>query len=270
MTDQDRGAYTPQTDAPLAFDARRARSAGGGPAPFTLVVSAIVLLLLVVALFLFYRSGVRGAGQGPQVVGAPVVQTKAPVSDAPPSSAPAPVYKSEVTPPSEMKGPTFAPGPETPAPRPAPSTPVAAAPLRAAQPVQAPPAPPPSKPVAVADNDEPSTRAAPPAPVARAAPTPAATAPKPVKPAPAAAAPAPGEPVVQIGAFSSESLADKGWSDTAAVLPGRMSGRTRKVEKAERDGKTFYRAFVGGFATHADAQAFCAALQGAGKSCIVR
>ncbi len=67
MTDQDRGAYTPQTDAPLAFDARRSGGSGGGPAPMTLIVSAVVLLLLIIALLLFYRSGVRGAGQAPQV-----------------------------------------------------------------------------------------------------------------------------------------------------------------------------------------------------------
>jgi cell division protein FtsN len=93
------------------------------------------------------------------------------------------------------------------------------------------------------------------------------------KPKPAAAAPsapAAGEPLVQIGAFSSAALAEKGWNDTALVLPGKMAGKTSKVEKAERDGKTFYRAFVGGFSSHGEAVSFCAALKAAGKQCMVR
>jgi cell division protein FtsN len=76
--------------------------------------------------------------------------------------------------------------------------------------------------------------------------------------------------LVQIGAFSSQRLAEKGWSDTAVVLPGKMAGKTQKVEMTDRDGKTFYRAFVGGFSSHADAVSFCAALKAAGKACMVR
>ena len=76
MTDHDRGAYSPQSDAPLAFDARQSR--GGGGFPTTLAISLVVLAVLIVAIVLFYRSGVRGAGQGPAPVGAPVAQIKAP------------------------------------------------------------------------------------------------------------------------------------------------------------------------------------------------
>ena len=52
MSDYDRGAYTPQSDAPLAFDARQSRGGGGGggPSPMTLIISGVVLLLLVIAL----------------------------------------------------------------------------------------------------------------------------------------------------------------------------------------------------------------------------
>jgi len=49
-----------------------------------------------------------------------------------------------------------------------------------------------------------------------------------------------------------------------------MAGKTKKVEVANRDGKTFYRAFVGGFASRSDASAFCASLVAAGKGCIVK
>ena len=286
MTDQDRGAYTPQTDAPLAFDARHSRGGGGGggPAPMTLIVSAIVLLLLIIALLLVYRSGVRHAGQAPQVVGAPVAQTKtAPASSesaAPGAGAGLQIYKSNGTSPPPSAAPTFAPAPEQPEARPAPPpaaapvAPVASAPLRPAQsvaPAAAPPAP--------------EAEVAPAAPRAVTSPTPALAAPakaaaassakpKPAvaaaKAAPSASAPVAGEPLVQIGAFSSAALAEKGWNDTALVLPGKMAGRTSKVEKADRDGKTFYRAFVGGFSSHADAVSFCASLKAAGKPCMVR
>ncbi len=117
------------------------------------------------------------------------------------------------------------------------------------------PAPAPAKPVAIASL-KPKT-----------APTAAALKPEPT---PHVASPAPGEALVQIGAFSSAALAEKGWNDTAVVLPGRMAGKTSKVEKADRDGKTFYRAFVGGFASHADAVSFCMALKASGKQCMVR
>ena len=131
MTDHDRGAYTPQTDAPLAFDARHSRGGGGGPAPMTLIVSAIVLLLLIIALLLFYRSGVRGAGQAPQVVGAPVAQTKTPpaAETVTPNSGGQglQIYKSDANPPPAA--PTFAPAPEQPQARPSPPPPVAAAPV---------------------------------------------------------------------------------------------------------------------------------------------
>ena len=75
---------------------------------------------------------------------------------------------------------------------------------------------------------------------------------------------------VQIGAFSSAALADKGWNDTAHLLPRPMAGKTKAIQVIERDGKTFYRTSVGGFASKADAASFCASLKAAGKSCIVK
>ena len=40
MSEFDRGAYTPQTDSPLSFDARVPRRGGGRPVPMTLIISA--------------------------------------------------------------------------------------------------------------------------------------------------------------------------------------------------------------------------------------
>ena len=49
-----------------------------------------------------------------------------------------------------------------------------------------------------------------------------------------------------------------------------VNGKTRKFEAVSKDGKTFTRAYVGGFASHADAVAFCSALKAAGKPCFVK
>ena len=75
---------------------------------------------------------------------------------------------------------------------------------------------------------------------------------------------------VQIGAVSSTALADKAWKDAVAVAPGLAAGKGKGVEKIEKNGGVLYRTAVTGFASRTDAQAFCAKLQGAGKSCFVR
>jgi cell division septation protein DedD len=251
MSDQDRGAYTPQHDTPLSFDARYSRGSGERPVPMTLIVSGVVLLILVVIFAIAYRSGARHSGQSPQVIGTPVAETKAPPSAAAESSDAAAglqVYKTEGTPPNEMKpATTLAPPPEEPAPRPAPAAkPVASANLRPAQPEATQPAAAPARPAAKP-----------------------ARAPQTIDAAVDQSTTEAG-PVAQIGAFSSQALAEKGWNDVAGLQPGKMAGKTKKVEVATRDGKTFYRAFVGGFASRSDASAFCASLVAAGKGCIVK
>jgi hypothetical protein len=332
MSEPDRGAYAPQTDPPLAFDARQSRGGGRGPAPLTLLVSAIVLTALIVGLLLFYRHGMRHAGQTPELVGAPVGQTKsAPSSDtAANQAASLQVYKAEATPTSETKPPpSFETPPEQPAPLPAarpvqprPSV-ISAEPLRGVRSTSSPPPAP--KPAVVAkaasphavkpaplraapmapdtsyvagsafgnhippphDATAPTAHvAAPPAkpaaPVALAAPPkrPGAAKPKPSPTTPSvspetasastpASASSNGAVIVQIGAFSSAALAQKGLNDDAHAVPGAMSGRTRKVESATKDGKNFYRAYVGGFATKADAASFCTALKAKDKPCFI-
>ena len=244
MSDQDRGAYTPQHDTPLSFDARYSRGSGERPVPMTLIVSGVVLLVMVVLFALLYRSGARHTGQPPQVVGTPVADTKAaPSAGAESSDAAAglQVYKTEGTPPNEMKAPaTLAPPPEQPAPRPAQAN------LRPTSPETIPDQPAAARPVARPANAPQTIEAAVDQSTAEAG------------------------SVAQIGAFSSQALAEKGWNDVAAIEPGKMAGKTKKVEAATRDGKTFYRAFVGGFGSRADASAFCASLVAAGKACIVK
>jgi cytoskeletal protein RodZ len=267
MSDHERGAYTPPTDAPLSFDARQPVR-GSRPIPFTLIISVLVLLGLAVAIFVFYRSGVRQAGQPPQTVGAPVGDMKsAPTSAAQPQDPAAglQIYRSDggeaqAVPPA----PQFAPPPEQPMARP--TAPVVAAPLA--------PAPAPTAPVGSATTLRPALPAAP----APAAPTPKATVTPPAKTttttttttttAPAKAAG--GAAAVQIGAYSSQALADRGWNDAVGVSPGLAAGKGKRVEQVQSNGATLYRTQVTGFASRADATAFCSALKAAGKACFVR
>jgi hypothetical protein len=291
MSDHERGAYTPPTDAPLSFDARQPVR-GARPMPFTLIISALVLAGLAIAIMMFYRSGVRHAGQPPQAVGAPVAAMKAPPpAEAQPQDPAAglQIYKTEGgKAPSDAITPQFAPPPEQPQSRvtvPAPTPPVTVAQAAPAQSAPAPTlrpaiaAPPPAAaPVPKAEAPKPA-----PPPAAKPAPAksvavakaeaPAAAPPK--AEAKAAAAPVPaakvaGVAAVQIGAVSSQALADKAWSDAAAAAPGLAAGKGKNVEKVDKDGKTLFRVQVTGFADRASASAFCDKLKAAGKACFVK
>jgi hypothetical protein len=271
MSEHDRGAYAPPTaDAPLSFDARQPVR-GARPFPITLVLSGLVLLGLITAIFLFYRSGVREAGQAPRTIGTPVAEMKSPApADAQPEDPAAglQIYQAEQGQAAPANAhPSFVPPPEQPAARPvapavqaAPTPPPAAAPTA---PVAAGPALRPALPPA-APAAAPAVQAAPPKP---AAPKPVAA--KPVEPAHAPAA-AKGEASVQIGAVSSTALADKAWSEAVHVAPGLAAGKGKGVEKIEKDGKALYRTAVTGFASRADAAAFCGKLKAAGKACFVK
>ena len=255
--DDDRGAYTPSGDAPLSFDARNSGSRGAGRPPTTLIISAIILVVLMVAMFFLYRQGLRKEGE-PPVVGAPLGSlTQAPsASSQPPSDASAglEIYKSEEAP-TTTPAPTFAPEPERPLPRPTPAP---------SKPVTAPASLPPAS-AAPAVEHKPAPASTPSKPPAAAAVTPVTP-----KPATAAAKSTSSSAVVQIGALSSPSLADKAWNDVARMMPGDMVGKTKRVEPITTDGGTKYRAYVGGFSSKAEASSFCASLKGHGKDCIVR
>lgn len=266
MSDADRGAYTPPTDPPLAFDARQPVR-GSRPAPVTLIVSAGVLVLLIIAIIAFYTSGVRKDGEAPATVGEPIAQMKvAPTEDEQPKDPAAglEVYKAdEPAAAPAPAAPRFTPPPEEPAPRAvAPPAPPSAAPTTPVTraPVELPPARPPAgidlKPAQPA-----------PAPVQRAParPEPApAPAPKPAAPVAAGAS---GAAAVQIGAFSSQAQAEKGLADAARIAGG---GKGRRIEPVQKDGSTLYRTQVTGFASRAEAVAYCDKLKAAGKSCFVK
>ena len=261
MTNPDRGAYTPPTDAPLSFDARQPVR-GTRPAPMMLIVSALVLVGLVAAIVVFYRSGVRQSGAVPETVGVPVGDIK----------GPAPVEAQPVDPAAGLQiyqssegqaapvAPNFTPPPEQPAPREALTIAVAPPPLPAKAVVT------PAAPVA-----KPAVAKPPPGPVSALPITPESkpvTALKPSLPAPAAVAS--GGAAVQIGAFSSQAQADKGWNDAAKIAPGATAGKGKQVQVIQKEGATLYRTAVTGFADRAAATAFCDKLKAAGKSCFVR
>ncbi|MBU2092611.1 MAG: SPOR domain-containing protein, partial [Alphaproteobacteria bacterium] len=139
MSDHERGAYTPPTaDAPLSFDPRQPVR-GARPIPFTLILSVLVLAALVAAIFVFYQSGVRQAGQAPQTVGEPVAGIKSAAPEGAQPQDPAAglqIYRSDEGAPMETVAPTFTPEPEQPQARPTPKVVVTQAP-----PIQAAPAP---------------------------------------------------------------------------------------------------------------------------------
>ena len=284
MSDHDRGAYTPQPDAPLQFDARGPR--GRRPLPMTLIGSAGVLVVLLGALALHYQHGVRGPADPARPVGEPIaaIKTAAPatahVGD---SAVGSDVYGAKT--PEAAKIPTFAAAPEAIQPRPAPRGLTVqvdgAAPKTAMLTTPTPPA-------AVKTTTTTTIAAAPVKPtatavVARVAQTPAAPAKASVaKPvvaattvakAPAAAAKsvsAGGSAVVQIGAFSSTALADKGWSDVSSAMSGDMAGKSKRIEALEKNGATLYRTSVTGFSSRASADTFCSGLKAKGKICFVK
>ena len=284
MSDYDRGAYTPPTDEPLAFDARTPQRRK--PLPMTLIASGVILVVLLAAVLAFYRSGVRGKNEPPRVVGSPVAQIKtAPADEAKPLTEPQlDVYVADKagTAAATGAGPSFAPPPEQPlaratAPTPPPVRPhVAAAEVGGeAMQVGAEPAPPPV-----------SARAAP-APLRTAGASATAAALRPVKTAsaslagaqpkagaaapaaPASAAAASGDALVQIGAFNSRIIAEQELSKVRAGFARFVSGKGKHIETVDRDGHTLYRTAFSGF-SRAQADAFCTALKSAGRSCLVK
>jgi hypothetical protein len=233
---RDRGAYTPPTDDDLpfnrgGFDARRAPPAKAPPV--TLLVSAGVLLVLIIAVVLFYRSGLRSSTDAPPAVGTPVAQMKveAPL-EAQPIDPEAGVGLYDEAP-ETTTAPEFAPPPETPLPRPAP------------------------RPIETAEATAPVRPAVP-------APRPEIETPAPV------ATGAGGSAAVQIGAFSSTAVADREYAAVAARFPSFARNATKRVQEVTAsNGSTVYRTTFTGLSA-ADARSFCAAIQAGGGDCLVR
>jgi cell division protein FtsN len=260
MTDQPRGAYTPQQDVPLQFDPRS--PASRRPMPMALIASGTLLVVLIAAVAMYYSRGVRGDNEPPRPVGEPVAVLKsAPTAAAQPTD---PADGLDVSAPQNVPGkaPVFSAAemgkPETVAVAPAKST--TSRTVATVTPAPETPAPPIAQPAAAKPV------------VAKTVPVQTAktVAPKAAAPVKAETAAAASGVRVQIGAFSSAALADKGYSDVAALLSGSMSGKAKHVEPVDKDGTTLYRTTVTGFGDRASATAFCEALKAKGKICFVK
>lgn len=243
---RDRGAYTPPTDDDLPFNRGGFDPRRGPPAkapPVTLLISAGVLLVLIIAVVFIYRAGLRASNDAPPAVGTPIAQLKVePAPEVQPIDPEAGVglYDQGESP---TRAPEFTAPPETPLPRPAP------------RPIEAAPAPPPLRPTAPA-----------PAPAAA---TPRPTAPAGTTPAPVANG-AGGSSAVQIGAFSSTAIADREYASVAARFPQFARNATKRVQEVTAsNGATVYRTTFTGLSRE-DARAFCAAIKSGGGDCLVR
>jgi cell division protein FtsN len=109
-------------------------------------------------------------------------------------------------------------------------------------------------------------------PLIKAKPAPAAPPPaaKPVAKEEATPVAKSGAFVVQIGAFSSQALADRSWDQAAGLAPGQMAGKGKRVAPLAKNGATLYRTSITGFSTRAEAEGLCAKLTAAGRTCFVR
>jgi cell division protein FtsN len=77
-----------------------------------------------------------------------------------------------------------------------------------------------------------------------------------------------GTDLVQLGAFSSPSLAAEEWARLESRFGPLMNGRDRVVQVSTQSSGTWYRLRASGFADRDDARRFCAALQAEGAECI--
>ncbi|MBA3049915.1 MAG: SPOR domain-containing protein [Alphaproteobacteria bacterium] len=234
---RDRGAYTPPTDDDLPFnrggyDPRRGGGGGGAKAPpMTLIISGAVLLLLIIAVVVYYRAGPRSSNDAPPAVGAPVVQMK---TDAPLDAQPIdPEAGIDVYDAAEAPtaAPTFTPPPEAVQPRPAPRPAGTTAPV---------------------------------------APRPTPVVPPPAKTEPRPPATVGGTSGVQIGAFSTPSLADREFAAIVGRYPQFTAGADKRVQEVTAsNGSTVYRTTVTGLSRD-QATGLCNAIKAAGGDCFVR
>lgn len=103
------------------------------------------------------------------------------------------------------------------------------------------------------------------APAARPADAAAATAPAEPEPVKVASA---GGPVVQIGAFDSNAIAESEWNRLSGKFGSLFSGKGQLIQQHQSNGRTFWRLRVAGFDSGSDAKSFCAAMKAGGTDCI--
>ncbi len=142
---------------------------------------------------------------------------------------------------------------QAPAPRPTAAAPAATASKAAVQ--TTPPVPHPA-------TTTPTAKAASLRPALNAGGPPAA---KPAKPAVAR-----GKVQAQVGAYPSQAAARAELAKLSVKFKAQMAGHPKRIELTGTKAPRFYRALVGGFATPAQAESFCQALQAEQRPCLVR
>lgn len=274
MSEEQRGPYTPPRpgpprEAPLQFDARGARDAR--PMPMTLIASGVVLVVLIGGVIMAYAGGFHRKDEPTRIVGDRVLVMKtAPAAGTEATSAGA--EQTVAANRADGAPPSFTAAPEQPVPRPKPQLQLRSQTL------------PPVRIASTDDEASPSSSGARPSvPTSTLLPTTHAT--TKAKPATSSAAVttkttaaahaapetgsvATGAAGVQIGAFSSHDLADKGFADVGKLMP--TAGHGKRIEAVERGGSTLYRTTVTGFADRDAAKSFCEALTAKGHACIVK
>ncbi|MDX8352144.1 SPOR domain-containing protein [Cognatiyoonia sp. IB215182] len=77
-----------------------------------------------------------------------------------------------------------------------------------------------------------------------------------------------GTNLVQLGAFTSPSLAAQEWNRLEGRFAELMTGHDRVIQVSNQSSNTWYRLRASGFADRAEARRFCAALSAEGAECI--
>jgi len=77
-----------------------------------------------------------------------------------------------------------------------------------------------------------------------------------------------GTALVQLGAFDADAVATVQWKNLSARHKDLLGDKKSLIQKAKKNGKTFYRLRVQGFANKTEAKNFCTALKARGTDCI--
>lgn len=270
-TDRRGGAYAPPPDDYETFDARDAEQDRRGW--LFLGAAAVVFVLFVAVVWNTFQLGVREREDSP-VIAADAEPYRVPPAD--PGGYQAPDQDLAVTELREGAA-SDAGGDDAPA----------AEPREVSEdPVDPPVRDMPAARVETADADamddreparsepepdrEPADQPAPrPAPRAEAEPAPESE-PEPEPETAASPASAQGPYVAQIAAYRSEGDAESGWVSFASRFSDLAAGRAPDIQRADLgDRGVFHRLRISGFATRADASAFCEQLQNRGQACLV-
>lgn len=83
-----------------------------------------------------------------------------------------------------------------------------------------------------------------------------------------AVTPASGAPLVQVGAFDSNAIAQNEWSRLSGKFAALFAGKSPVIQQHQANGRTFWRLRVAGFDSRADAQGFCSAMKARGTDCM--